>query len=212
MLGATTAPSRSPPVTSVAPAATASLDRPLDAHRLRLRDDRAEPRLLVERVAGAQPLDERRQPLDELAVHLAGHEHALDRDADLPGVDVAARRRSRRRPVEIGVGKHDQRAVRAELEREALDAGDARDLLPDRGRAREADLAHPRVGAQHAARARSPSPVRHWIAFSGSPASSSFRVRKSAGQRCLAGGLEHDRVARRERGPDLVRRRAARDS
>ena len=129
-------------------------DRALDAHRLRLRDHGAEPRLLVERVPRAEALDERRQPLDELAVHLTGDEHALDGDAHLAGVDEAARRGRRRDPVEIGVGKDDQRAVRAELEREALDAGHARDLLPDGGRAREADLAHARVGAEHAAELR----------------------------------------------------------
>ena len=61
MLGATTAPSRSPPVTSVAPAATASRIVPLDAHRLRLGDHRAEPGALVERVPRAEALDERRQ-------------------------------------------------------------------------------------------------------------------------------------------------------
>ena len=52
--------------------------------------------------------------------------------------------------LEIGVGKDDQRAVRAELEREALDAGDARDLLSNSGRAGEADLPHARVGAERA--------------------------------------------------------------
>src|SRR5205823_11256137 len=44
--------------------------------------------------------------------------------------------------------------VRAELERELLHARDARDRLAHVGRAREADLAHARVGAEERAEQR----------------------------------------------------------
>ncbi len=61
-------------------------------------------------------LDQRGEPLDERVVHLVRHQDALHRDAHLPCVDVAARGRRGGDRVEIGVGKHDQRTVRTELE------------------------------------------------------------------------------------------------
>ena len=143
----------------------------------------------VERVARPDLLDERGQPLDERAVHLVRHQDALHRDAHLARVDVAARGGRGGDRVEIGVGKHDQRAVRTELEREALHTGDARDLLSHGGRAREADLADPRVGAQDAPEfgARPREALERVL---GKPGLEELSREPEAGQRSVARRLE----------------------
>src|SRR5438034_4920207 len=162
-------------------------DRSLDTDRLRFRDDRTEARLLVERMACPQVTDERREPLDEFAVHLARDEHALHGDADLPRIEVAPARRRRRHPVEVGIWEDDQRAVRAELERETLDPRDPGDLLSDRGRARKADLAYARVGAQHAAELRA-RPGHALDRVLGQPGLEQGARQKQRGERRLSGG------------------------
>ena len=84
-----------------------------------------------------------------------------------------------------------------------LDAGHARDGLAHRGRAGERDLAHPPVGAQGRAEGR---------AVAGEALQAErrqARLEEDLGQlqgrqRGGRGGLEDDRVARRQRGRDLV--------
>ena len=197
------APSRSPPVSSVAPPATAS--RIACSTRIASTSE----------ITGPSPVCSSRgwpvrssstsgvSALDEVAVDLAGDEHALDRDAHLAGVDVAARRGRRGDLVEVGVGEDDQRAVRAELEREALDPGDAGDLLSDRRRSGEADLAHARIGAQHAAELG--ARARHALdRVLRQPRLEEHAREEQRRQRRLPGRLQHDGVAGRQRRADLV--------
>ena len=154
-------------------------------------------------MAGTEVFDERCEPLDELAVHLARDEHALHGDADLPCIHVTPARRRRRNPIEVGVGEHDQRAVRTELEREALDPRDPGDLLSDGGRACEADLSHARVDAQHTPELRA-RPGHALDRVLRKPGLEQRAREEERGERRLARGLQDDRVAGGERGPDLV--------
>ena len=104
---------------------------------------------------------------------------------------------------EIRVREDDQRAVRAELEREALDPRDAADLLPHRRRAREADLPHPRIGTQRGAelgsRARD-----HLDRVLRQPGVEQRARQEDRRQRRLPCRLENHGVARRKRRSHLV--------
>ena len=110
--------------------------------------------------ADAQPRRLGRDGLDDLVGDGLEDVEALDRQAGLAAVVEAAHRGGAGGGLEVGVVADDHRVRAAELQRHALgaDRGDRGDLLADRRRAGEGDLAHQRVAhervAGDAARAR----------------------------------------------------------
>ena len=79
------------------------------------------------------------------------HEQSLALDADLSRVSECRRERAAERPREIGVVVHDDGGVAAELEQDALLAGDRLEVPTDLGASgerecREAIVAHERFG------------------------------------------------------------------
>ena len=122
----------------------APLDRGEDLLHRALVDDRPDLRLGVGRIADLAGRDAREQLLAERVVDGVLDEDAPRRRALLARRPERAGVRRLDRPVELGVGHHDQRVVSAELE---LDAAVARRRLvahrvADRDRARERDRAH----------------------------------------------------------------------
>ena len=158
----------------------------------------------VERVADADRLDvlgeQRREAIERRFLD----EHPRARAAVLAGVGEHSAGRRRRGGLEIGVGEDHVRRLAAELERDALDrrGGGGGDRAPHLGRAREGDLRDVRV-LDEPLPARAPRPDDDVD----DPLGKS-RVERQLGeaqrrQRRQLGGLEHDRVARRERRPEL---------
>ncbi len=80
---------------------------------------------------------------DEGLVNRLVDKKARGRDADLPGIAELGRGAHRHRTFEIGVLADDHRGMSAEFRREALHVvcGQRAQLLADRGRSGEADLA-----------------------------------------------------------------------
>jgi hypothetical protein len=78
-------------------------------------------------------------------VHPLRDEDALARLADLTGVAEGAERSSLDGQLEIGIVKDDRRTVSAELEQQRLRARLARDSVPDREAAGEADRMCPGI-------------------------------------------------------------------
>jgi hypothetical protein len=85
---------------------------------------------------------------DEVALETLGDEDAVDGDADLAHVRVAASHRRRHDRVEIGVVEHDERRLSAQLEREPLDvaSGQPHHAATGGRGAGDGDLAADRVG------------------------------------------------------------------
>ncbi len=106
-----------------------------------------------EAVAHAQLAHRFDQLRDERVVHAFLHQQAIGADAGLAGVAVLRGDRALHGGVEVGVVEHDERRVAAELQRNLLERAGAllHQLLADLGRAREGELAHPRVRGHLAA-------------------------------------------------------------
>ena len=100
----------------------------------------------VHAVADLQGLGGGRELVDELLIDLLLHQEARRRDADLAGIAELARRQHLHGRVDIGVLEDDARRMAAELHGGALhvQARERRELLADRGRAREGHLADDR--------------------------------------------------------------------
>src|SRR6185503_5798521 len=122
----------------------AGLDEAVHLVAVRLRDERAHLRLLVERVAGLHPARRLREAVDDRVVERLLDEDPRARVAALAGRVVDRIDGARDRGVEVGVGEEDVRALTAELERDALHRLGAKphDLRARPRRAREGDLVH----------------------------------------------------------------------
>ena len=109
---------------------------------------------------------------------------------------------------ELGIVKHNDRVLAAELELDLLQmfAGEFADAPTDVARAGERDHRDIRINANRLARLHAPW---HHLqdAFRQSSLFEYARYNESAGQRGARIGLQHDRVARRQRGSDGAHRK-----
>ena len=123
------------------------LDEAVDLVAVRGRDQRADLRLRIERIADTQLLRERGELRDEVVVDRPLDEHARARLAALPGGVVDRPHRARDRVVEIRVGEDEIRALAAELERDPLDRPrrEPHDLAAGLRRAGERNLVDARM-------------------------------------------------------------------
>ncbi len=164
------------------------------------RDQRAHLGLLVERVPDLHPLDALLERGHEVVDGGSLDEDARPRAAVLPGVveDGIGRRRGGR--LDVCVGEDDVGRLAAQLQRHPLDrvGGPAGDPGADLGRPREGDLGDVGVLDQALAadRARSRHDVEHALGQAGLERDALELDRR---QRRELGGLEHDRVGRRQR-------------
>ena len=182
-----------------------ALDVARDVLALLLRDERAEARLRVERVARRHLLRALDDLLHERVVDRLLDEQAGARRAELAlavedGVD-----RALRGGVEVGVGEDDVGRLAAELHRDALDRAGrgAEDGLAGLGLAGERDLVDARVLAPSPGRRRAPGPG---IDVEGAGRQSRLGEQlgeHQCGQGRDGGGLQDDGVAERERRRDL---------
>ena len=186
------------------------VDPGLDALGLLLLDHRRELGALLLGRAHLDLLDLGLGRVEEVAVDGAVDDGALQRDAHLAGVGVAAVGDVRGHLLQVRVRQHHHGAVRAQLERQLLEAGDVREPLPDFHAAGEADLARARVGCERLAdlRARAGDHLQLVAVVA--------RLVEQLGehdgrQRRDRGRLEDDRVAGRQRRRDLVQREHQRE-
>jgi hypothetical protein len=132
---------------------------------------------------------------------------AAHREADLPLVEERAPRSGRRRGLDVGVVEHHERAVAAHLQHQPLEhpAGCLSHLVAGRGRARERDHPHVRIGDERLADlAVARDHVQH--ALRDARLLEQPRDHDPAGDRRVVIRLEHDGVAERERRPDRAHR------
>src|SRR5690349_20882645 len=127
-------------------------------HRLLLPPghDGAEPRVLVERIAGRELLRSLGELLHHLVMHTALYQEARAGSADFTFAVENAALGPAHRGGEISVRKDDVRTLAAELERQPFDRprGLALDPLADLGGPREGDLVHQRMTHERRARGR----------------------------------------------------------
>ncbi len=137
--GASSAPSRSPPYSSCAPAATASWTRA--SIRIAAGSSITVPTSVCSS-SGSPHRSARAPALTRCASSSAialDRDDPLDRGAALAGVRERAPHGEPRRLLEVGVGEHDQRIVAAELEHRPAVAEPRGDRLADRDAAGERD-------------------------------------------------------------------------
>ena len=165
-------------------------------------DERADVGRLVERVAEDEPLDARDERGEEAVVDRALGDHALHRDAGLPGVREPGAGDPLGGTVDVGVGRHDHRGGVAELEGDAL-ARVARGELPaDRGAPGERD--HRDVGVVGEGGAdRAAGSVQHRQGPRLEPRLQQDLGEREGRQRCRLGGLQHHRASRGDGGASL---------
>ena len=196
---------RPPPVTTVAPLATASRDQLVDLVDRLAVDQRPD----LDAVGGAGAHRERRHPVGQPSRELL-RDRRLDVDpvgggAGLARVAHLGDHRPLDRGVEVGVGEDQERGVAAELHGDVdHPVGRLAEQHPaDLGRPGERELADP-VVVQHRRHdgARAPGgqhvdhPVRH-------PGLGQQPGQRERGQRGVAGGLEHHRAPAASAGPIL---------
>ena len=115
-----------------------------------LGDERAHAGVGFEAVADLHVLGVGGEALDELRIDLLVHQEAGRRDADLAGVAELVGAQDVHRLLEVGILEHDGRRMAAQLHGDALHvrAGQRRELLADRCRARERHLPDDRMRDQ----------------------------------------------------------------
>ena len=155
----------------------------------------------------------RREPLREVAGHRLGDVEAVGRGARLADVAHLRDHRALDGGVEVGVLEDEERRVAAELHRHAQDLlGALLDERPaDLGRARERELARPRVadqGLHRPARARRRDDVEH---AAGQPGLLEDLGEHEHRERRLLGRLDDHRAAGGDGRPDLARAHGQRE-
>ena len=184
----------------------AALDEAVHAVAVRGRDERADLRLGVERVADAQLLRVVGEARDELVVDRRLDEHARARLAALAGGVVDRPHRARDRVVEVRVGEDEVRALAAELERQPLDrvGAEPHDLAARLRRAGERDLVD--AGMLDEVRAGRRAVARDDVDRAGGEADLGRELGDPQhAERRLRIGLQHDRAAGGERRRELPR-------
>ena len=171
-----------------------------------LAHERAELRLLVERVTDAQLSGGCRQPLEELAVDRALDEQAAAGEADLALVAEDPADRADDRLVEIRVGEDQVRGLAAQLERHALQIvrGGLHDRLSGLRGPGEGDEVDARIADEGLAGGLGAEAL-HDVEDARRKDLGRDLSEQGCGRRRLLGGLQHHRVAERERGRDLPR-------
>ena len=189
-----------------------ALDERGDGLAVRGRDERAHLGRVVLRVADAHVARRLDEQLGEAVVDGALDEDPRPRAAVLARVVEHGVRRGGGGLLEVGVGEDDVGRLAAELERDALDRPGraAHHLLPDLGRAGEADLGDVGVLDQPLPddRALADDDVDDALGEAGLEREVAEPDR---GQRRELGRLEHDGVPARERGAELPARDVERE-
>ncbi len=162
------------------------------------------------RVADVQLAGAFDKALHEFVADPRIHVNPLDRDTHLPGVGEAAGHAARHGFVEIGVVFHDDRRVRAQLERDALHAGQIANAQSDLNAAGERHHGDALIEHQHVAD-RAAGPGNHiqrarWKSALLEDAGHANRGHRRGGCR-----LVHHAVAARQRRPNLVHRQVQRE-
>src|SRR5436190_1042315 len=177
-----------------------------DGFLLALGHNGAEPRVLVERIAGRELPGPLRELLHDLIVHRLLHEQPRSRRADLAlSIEDAVLGAAHRRR-EVGIGEDDVGALAAQLQRHPLHRrrGLAHDPLADFGRAREGDLVHERMAHQRGAGC-GPLPRHHVERARRQARRDRDLPEQQGGERCLVRGLQDHRTPGREGGGDFPR-------
>ena len=179
------------------------LDDAVDAIDLRTADDRAERHLPRGRVADRQMLRLGDELLGQRIGDLLVRDDEAGGHADLPLVEPGAESYCRGDPIEIGVLKHDDGVLAAELELHFLEmlASKLADAAADRARSRERDHRDVGIGADRlAGLGAAGQDLQH--AFGQARLLEQARDDEAPGERSARIGLEHDSVAGGERGRD----------
>src|SRR6516164_5354192 len=132
--GDTIAPSRSPPVSSLAPSATARRMDPVTRSASVAVISVPMTVSADPGVAGPDRLHLGHQRVEEVRADRRVGDDPLHRNAHLARVDVAAGRDRAGGQVDVRVGQHHDRAGGAKLQGQLLDPGDSRDVLTRGGR------------------------------------------------------------------------------
>ena len=177
-------------------------DVALDPRPVRLGDDRADHRVLLERVADLEHRGHLGQALDDVVVDRAVHDRPGRRGADLARVERPHRADHPDRVLHVGVVEHERAALAAELEQLALHA-----LRPPTSPMRRADAArsgeahHVDVGRldERLARLSGVEPVTMFTTPGGKPTSSSSFTSLMIASGSWPAGRTIDGVAHRER-------------
>ena len=195
--------SSAPPVSTLAPAASASATHDTTRSRLVPGDERRHVGGLVERVADDQGVDVIDQRRGEVVGDRAVDVDALRRDAALAGVAEAGHLDLGGGRLPVAVGLDDDRSVVAELEADAL-ARERADAPTDIGRAGERDqgdvgMIDDRVADRAAAAGDDVEVLGGQAALVDQHLGQFDRA-----ERCLAGRLEHDGTTGGDRRSELV--------
>ena len=168
-------------------------------------DQRADRDAVLQAVARLEPGDPVAEHVEEGFGQGTVHEDPVGADAGLAGVEELDQRGAPGGVRRVGVGKHDERRVPAELERHPLDVPGRTpgEPLADLGRAGEGELAHGRVGQELLPHQGGPVGRDQVYDPRGHPHLVQDPEHLHRAQRRLLGRLEHDRAPGRERGPDL---------
>src|SRR4051812_15860555 len=177
-----------------------------DLGQLAVVDDRAQAGLRVERLAGGQLPTQRGDPLDELLADRAMDDQPRTRVAGLAAVVEDPPADRRRRGFEVSDVREDELwALPAELERNGLDVGPPhrpKERPAHLGRAGEGDLVDIAVASERVAE-DGPRPGHDIEDAVGQAGLRRQLGEAERGQRRLAGGFQHDGVARRKRCAEL---------
>ena len=153
------------------------------------------------------------EALEEAVVDRLLHVEARRRDADLAGVAVLERRDGVGGLLRIGVAEHDDRRMPAELHGGALHAlgGELGEMLADRHRAGERDLAHDRSTRSGARRSVAGTPNTRLSTPGGTPASSKHFTSSTQAPGVSSDALRMIEQPAASAAADLARRRERRE-
>ena len=174
--------------------------------------ERAHGGALLETVAELDVLGKFGEALHEAVIDRLLHIKARRRNADLPGIAILERRDGVGGLFRIGVAEHDDRRMAAEFHGRALHAfgGEAGEMLADRHRAGEGNLAHDSEPIRCSDTSAGTPNTRLQTPF-GKSGIDQAAHEFDAGARRLFGRLDDDRATGRERGRDLAGGRQRRE-
>src|SRR5690606_2300850 len=187
------------------------LDELTDPVELHGCDDGADVDALVERIAHAQRLHARAQPVDQRVRHAFLREYARARAAHLTLVEPDRVDHALDYAVKVGIVEDDEGRLAAQLERELLPGTRGRDAdeAADFGGSRECDLVHAIVVDERLARA---TVARDDVHDAGGQANLLAQLRETQRrERRELGGLEYHRVPHGQCRRDLPREHEQRE-
>ena len=185
------------------------VDPALGPTRRRRVDHRPEVRRRIERVAHLELACPGDELVHEDVPDVLVDEHPLDTDADLAGIGERADEAAPHRPVEVRRFVDDDAGVATELEHDLLLAGPLLHPPADRWRSGEGEQLEARVGDHPVPEL--PGHRQDRDGTGGRPRSFDDLRDGQHRERVPGWRLEHDRIARGDRGGDLVRSQVERE-